>query len=64
MNLKRNLIDMQGQLQEKDAEIDKLKKKMKYTKINELEAELEESHLHLERLRSFIHQNYASQQRQ
>ena len=55
---------MQGQLQEKDAEIDKLKKKMKYTKINELEAELEESHLHLERLRNFIHQNYASQQRQ
>ena len=58
MNLKRNLVDMQSQIQERDAEIDKLKKKMKYTKINELEIELEESHLHLERLRNFINQNY------
>ena len=49
---------MQSQIQERDAEIDKLKKKMKYTKINELEIELEESHLHLERLRNFINQNY------
>lgn len=50
-------------MSEKDEEIEKLKKKMKNTKINELELELEETHGHLERLRNFIHQNYGSRQK-
>ena len=41
-----------------------MKKKVKYTKINELELELEETHAHLERLRNFIHQNSANKQKQ
>ena len=41
MNLKRQITDLQGVIEQRDEEIDFLKKKMKLTKINELEAELE-----------------------
>lgn len=41
------MLDLQGQVEAKDAEIDFFKKKMKNTKINELQMELEEVNLYL-----------------
>ncbi len=38
--MKRNITDLQSQLQEKDFELEKIKKKLKYTKILELEIEI------------------------
>eukprot|EP00347_Sterkiella_histriomuscorum_P004826 403358941 len=60
MNLKRNMSDLQAQLQEKDFELDKLKKKMKFTKIQELEIELQEK----DRLMSEMQEQYKMYQMQ
>lgn len=54
INLKRQIIDFQGEIEQKDAELDFLKKKMKNTKINELEIELEITKAHMSSLKSFI----------
>ena len=54
MNLKRQVQDLQGQIEQKDGELDFLKKKIKLTKIVELEAELEVAYQHLYSLRAHI----------
>ncbi len=53
-NLRRQVSDMQNQLEAKDQELDWMKKKMKYTKINEIEVELETYKEQLQRLTTII----------
>ncbi|CDW80728.1 UNKNOWN [Stylonychia lemnae] len=57
INLKRNMNDLHTQLQEKDFELDKIKKKMKYTKIIELEIELQERDKILMQMQEYLKLN-------
>ncbi|CDW84015.1 UNKNOWN [Stylonychia lemnae] len=54
LNLKRQIQDLQGQMEMKDQELDYTRKKIKFTKIAELEIELETHKEHAMRLSQIV----------
>ena len=54
MNLRRTVQDLQQQLQAREEETEFLKRKMKITKLNEYEVEVETMKEHMLRMRKII----------